>query len=208
LFDNATRFSPPDTAVVAEGRRIGDYVLIQIEDRGLGMAPEQMNQLNERLAEPPTVDVAAFRMMGLAVVSRLASRYRIKVELRPNPEGGTITSVTLPTGVLVLPRLRGREPVITRPRAPLAVEQAAPAGPPPGNGPTAGGPPLAPASARPYVSGGGDQPPYVPAGAQPPPVPPEHRPEEGSWRTSADLGWQAAAKAAEPQNAGTTRSGL
>src|SRR5439155_24294571 len=83
-----------------------------------------------------------------------------------------------------------------------------PAGPPPGNGPTAGGPPLAPASARPYVSGGGDQPPYVPAGAQPPPVPPEHRPEEGSWRTSADLGWQAAAKAAEPQNAGTTRSGL
>jgi signal transduction histidine kinase len=124
LFDNATRFSPPDSAVVADGRRIGDYVLIQIEDRGLGMAPEQMNVLNDRLTEPPNVDVAAFRMMGLAVVSRLASRYRIKVELRPNPEGGTITSVTLPTGVLVLPRLRGREPVLSRPRSPLAVEQA------------------------------------------------------------------------------------
>jgi signal transduction histidine kinase len=313
LFDNATRFSPPESAVVVEGRRIGDYVLIQIEDRGLGMSNEQMDLLNERLDEPPTVDVAAFRMMGLAVVSRLASRYRIKVELRPNPEGGTVTGVTLPTGVLVLPRLRGREPVITRPRQPLAVEQAAavggangwpmpqlpglaatagaptgvitvdrptysapaptvdalgyatgpqqrmappdsqempiyrsmeavwfggneppqpqpphqprtewtpppspppppstgPAGPPPGNGPTAGGPPLSPVSARPFVPGGGNQPPYVPPGAQPPPVPPESRPDEsGGWRTSADVGWQAAAAAAEPQNGGTTRSGL
>src|SRR2546421_2120138 len=128
LFDNATRFSPPDSAVVVGGRPIGDYVLIQIEGRGLGMSQEQMNMLNERLAEPPTVDVAAFRMMGLAVVSRLASRYRIKVELRPNPDGGTITGVTLPTGVLVLPRLRGREPVLTRPRQPLPVEQAAAVG--------------------------------------------------------------------------------
>ncbi|MEU6078872.1 hypothetical protein, partial [Micromonospora sp. NPDC047074] len=31
---------------------------------------------------PPSVDVAAFRLMGLAVVSRLASRYAIRVELR------------------------------------------------------------------------------------------------------------------------------
>jgi signal transduction histidine kinase len=124
LFDNATRFSPPDSTVVSDGRRIGDYVLVQIEDRGLGMTPEQMSAFNERLAEPPTVDVASFRMMGLAVVSRLASRYRIKVELRPNAEGGTITNVTLPTSILVLPRLRGREPVLTRPRPPLAVEQA------------------------------------------------------------------------------------
>src|SRR5436305_3539182 len=122
LLDNATRFSPPDSAVVVEGRRIGDYVLLQVEDRGLGMAPEQLDLVNERLAEPPTVDVTAFRMMGLAVVSRLASRYRIKVELRPNPEGGTVTGITLPTNILVLPRLRGREPVIARPRPPLPLE--------------------------------------------------------------------------------------
>jgi hypothetical protein len=107
---------------VVEGRRIGDYVLVQIEDRGLGLPQEQLDLVNERLAEPPTVDVTAFRMMGLAVVSRLASRYGIKVELRPNPEGGTVTGVTLPTTILVLPRLRGREPVIARPRPPLAVE--------------------------------------------------------------------------------------
>ncbi len=131
LFDNATRFSPPTSSVLADARRIGDYVLVQVEDRGLGMSPDQIASLNERLAEPPSVDVAAFRMMGLAVVGRLADRYDIKVELRPNPDGGIITQVTLPSSILILPRLRGREPVVTRPRAPLAVERG-PAGTPSG----------------------------------------------------------------------------
>ncbi|XVU26277.1 nitrate- and nitrite sensing domain-containing protein [Actinoplanes sp. CA-054009] len=104
LLDNATRFSPPTTVVVADGRRIRDYVVIQVEDRGLGMSEEQMDQLNRRLSEPPNVDVAAFRLMGLAVVSRLASRYGIKVELRANLEGGTVAQVTLPSSIVVMPR--------------------------------------------------------------------------------------------------------
>ncbi|WP_406072833.1 nitrate- and nitrite sensing domain-containing protein [Micromonospora sp. NBC_01638] len=130
LLDNATRFSPPNTTVVADGRRIRDYVLIQIEDRGLGLTDEQLDSLNRRLAAPPSVDVAAFRLMGLAVVSRLASRYGVRVELRRNVEGGTVAQVTLPATTVVLPSNRGREQVLTRPRQPMAVEQAplAPAG--------------------------------------------------------------------------------
>src|SRR5690349_4230894 len=107
LLDNATRFSPPNTVVVADARRIRHYVVIQVEDRGLGMSEEQMDQLNRRLAEPPGVDVAAFRLMGLAVVGRLAARYGIRVELRANLEGGTIAQVTLPGSIVVLPSRRG-----------------------------------------------------------------------------------------------------
>ena len=103
LLDNATRFSPPNTIVVADGRRIRDYVVIQVEDRGLGMSEDQMDILNRRLAEPPNVDVAAFRLMGLAVVGRLASRYGIRVELRANIEGGTVAQVVLPSSIVVLP---------------------------------------------------------------------------------------------------------
>nr|WP_240955416.1 sensor histidine kinase [Micromonospora sp. HNM0581] len=124
LLDNATRFSPPNTTVVADGRRIRDYVLIQIEDRGLGLSDEQLDSLNRRLAAPSAVDVAAFRLMGLAVVSRLAARHDIRVELRRNVEGGTVAQVTLPAATVVLPSLRGRDQAITRPRQPLAVEQA------------------------------------------------------------------------------------
>jgi signal transduction histidine kinase len=103
LLDNATRFSPPNSIVVADGRRIRDYVVIQVEDRGLGMSEEQMDILNRRLAEPPSVDVAAFRLMGLAVVGRLASRYGIRVELRANIEGGTVAQVVLPSTIVMLP---------------------------------------------------------------------------------------------------------
>ncbi|MEU7571285.1 sensor histidine kinase [Micromonospora sp. NPDC049240] len=123
LLDNATRFSPPNTVVVADGRRIRDYVLIQVEDRGLGLTDDQLDSLNRRLAAPPTVDVAAFRLMGLAVVSRLASRHGIRVELRRNVEGGTVAQVTLPNATVVLPANRGQAP-LTRPRQPLAVEQS------------------------------------------------------------------------------------
>jgi signal transduction histidine kinase len=125
LLDNATRFSPPNTIVVAEARRIRDYVLIQVEDRGLGISDEQLDSLNRRLAEPPAVDVdvAAFRLMGLAVVARLAARYGIRVELRHNSEGGTVAHVSLPSGILILPQYRGREPLsMPPPRMPRAVE--------------------------------------------------------------------------------------
>ena len=151
LFDNATRFSPPTASVLVDARRIGDYVLLQIEDHGLGMSEEQMAVLNERLARPPSVDVAAFRMMGLAVVSRLADRYGIRVEMQVNPEGGTITHLTLPSSILILPRLRGREPVITRSRPPLAVERGPSA--PPTNWPMPSLPGLAP-TGTPSMSGG------------------------------------------------------
>ncbi|MFG1889865.1 nitrate- and nitrite sensing domain-containing protein [Micromonospora sp. NPDC049051] len=124
LLDNATRFSPPTTTVVADGRRIRDYVLIQVEDRGLGLTDDQLDSLNRRLAAPPSVDVAAFRLMGLAVVSRLASRYGIRVELRRNVEGGTVAQVTLPAATVVLPPVHSRDQQITRPRQPLAVEQS------------------------------------------------------------------------------------
>ncbi|MFU8851031.1 nitrate- and nitrite sensing domain-containing protein [Micromonospora sp. SL1-18] len=123
LLDNATRFSPPNTTVVADGRRIRDYVLIQVEDRGLGLSEEQLDSLNRRLAAPPTVDVAAFRLMGLAVVGRLASRYGIRVELRRNVEGGTVAQVTLPNSAVVLPANRSQAS-LARPRQPLAVEQS------------------------------------------------------------------------------------
>lgn len=122
LLDNATRFSPPTTMVIADGRRIRDYVIVQVEDRGLGLSDEQLETLNRRLAEPPEMDVSAFRLMGLAVVSRLAARYGIQVELRRGVGGGTVAQVTLPSSIVILPMLRSPEPVLPRPRQPLAVE--------------------------------------------------------------------------------------
>ncbi|MFG3709847.1 nitrate- and nitrite sensing domain-containing protein [Micromonospora sp. NPDC047730] len=108
LFDNATAFSPPDSHVMVEARRVGDRASLYVEDRGIGISSEQLNELNERLATPPQVDVAVSRMMGLVVVARLASRHGVKVELRPGTDRGTVAEVVMPTSVLVPRALSGR----------------------------------------------------------------------------------------------------
>ncbi|MEU4662002.1 sensor histidine kinase [Micromonospora chalcea] len=110
LFDNATAFSPPDSQVMVEARRVGDRASLYVEDRGIGISPEQLRDLNERLATPPQVDVAVSRMMGLVVVARLAARHGVRVELRPGTDRGTVADVTLPTTVLVPRALAGRGP--------------------------------------------------------------------------------------------------
>jgi signal transduction histidine kinase len=123
LFDNATAFSPPDSSVIVEARRVGDRAVLYVEDHGIGMSPEQLADLNERLATPPMVDVAVSRMMGLVVVARLADRHGVKVELRPAADRGTIADVLLPTTALVPRALSGRGPSAG---VPLVREQSPP----------------------------------------------------------------------------------
>ncbi|MFI7607072.1 nitrate- and nitrite sensing domain-containing protein [Micromonospora sp. NPDC049366] len=133
LFDNATAFSPPDSQVMVEARRVGDRASLYVEDRGIGISADQLHELNERLATPPQVDVAVSRMMGLVVVARLAARHGVRVELRPGTDRGTVADVTLPTAVLVPRALagRGQQP----PALPASTGPALPAGGPPAGNP-------------------------------------------------------------------------
>ncbi|MPZ27325.1 MAG: HAMP domain-containing protein [Micromonosporaceae bacterium] len=164
LFDNATRFSPPESAVVCEARRLGDQMIIQIEDRGVGMSQDQVGRLNAWLATPPAVEVTTFRKMGLAVVARLASRQQIRVELRCDPSYGTIAYVALPRAILILPRSRMRSLEVPAPRAPLPVEQVPAAPPPPVPSRHLGQLPQRPAAVTHHAAGRRTAPPVNQAG--------------------------------------------
>jgi signal transduction histidine kinase len=101
LVENATSFSAAETPVtIAAYLPTSGGALIEITDQGVGMGAEDMARANWRLDNPPVVDVAVSRRMGLFVVARLAARHGIRVRLRPVPTGGLIALIWLPDEII------------------------------------------------------------------------------------------------------------
>src|SRR5207248_7981598 len=101
LVEHATSFSAAETPVAVSGHLLNSGgVLLDITDQGVGMGAEEMAHANWRLDNPPVVDVAVSRRMGLFVVARLAARHGIRVRLRPASMGGLTALVWLPDEVI------------------------------------------------------------------------------------------------------------
>ena len=115
LIENATTLSPPFTQVRVSGETVANGFAIEIEDRGLGMVPQRMQELNERLANPPDLNPANTEQLGLFVVGQLARRHGIRVMLRPSPYGGTTAVVLIPLALIVED---GPAAITSGPRAP------------------------------------------------------------------------------------------
>lgn len=108
LFDNALHFSPPDTAVTTDcARTIDGGLVIDIVDHGIGISPQDLGELNHRIASTPEVTPDTARHMGLFVVSDLAARHHISVTLTPTldrtRDAGITASVHLPANILTAP---------------------------------------------------------------------------------------------------------
>uniref|UniRef100_UPI002629C245 sensor histidine kinase n=1 Tax=Trebonia sp. TaxID=2767075 RepID=UPI002629C245 len=101
LIENATTLSPPFTQVRVSGEIVGNGFAVEIEDRGLGLAPQRMAELNQRLANPPDINPANTEQLGLFVVGQLARRHGIAVTLRPSPYGGTTAVTLIPQRLIV-----------------------------------------------------------------------------------------------------------
>jgi len=101
LAENATSFSAAETPVAVTGHLLSSGgVLLDITDQGVGMGAEELAHANWQLDNPPVVDVAVSRRMGLFVVGRLAARHGVRVRLRPAASGGLTALVWLPDEVI------------------------------------------------------------------------------------------------------------
>jgi hypothetical protein len=137
LIENAAAFSPPATKVTIGAEPVTHGLAIEIEDRGIGILPATLVQLNAHLARPPDFGELASRridqseasagaQLGLFVVARLAARHGIQVQLRRSAYGGTAAVVLVPDSLLsrpgeqaALPAGPGAEPP-TGPLLPLS----------------------------------------------------------------------------------------
>jgi signal transduction histidine kinase len=103
LIENATLFSPSATKVEVRAERVANGFAIEVEDRGLGIAPDQLGDLNLRLASPPDFDLVDADRLGLFVAGLLAARHGVEVSLTPSPYRGTKAIVLLPDGLTLPP---------------------------------------------------------------------------------------------------------
>jgi len=213
LLDNATSYADPNTPVHLDARLLGDRVLIQVSDAGIGIPADRLAILNARLASPAALDVDAVRAMGVTAVARIAHLYRLRVELRERTGGGTVAEVTLPATVLTSERpdlaFGGPPGVAGLPALPRAggARHAAP---------DALSTPQVPVTGLTMTirAGTGE---ILPADDTME-LPIFHTLATGGWFTQpspdtqwegpADTGWAAAAAAAVPVHDGTTQRGL
>ncbi len=119
LLDNGTAFSPPTEAVTVTAWHLDSgEVMVSVADRGIGMTDTMMRQANAALAEQGDgrqVGHGTGRSLGLRVVTLLARRLGLRVQLRASASGdGTTALVALPAGLLT--------------EAPVASTQQLPAG--------------------------------------------------------------------------------
>ena len=104
LMENAVAFSKPPTPVEVTAAPVAHGLAIEIEDRGMGMDPEQYAEANALMVSPPRMDVlsrADDARLGLYVVARLAAKLDAKVELRPSAFGGTRVVVLVPAELVL-----------------------------------------------------------------------------------------------------------
>src|SRR5271166_1592735 len=101
LIENATTLSPPYTSVRVSGDTVANGFAIEVEDRGLGMSPPRLAELNDRLANPPEFNPSDSEQLGLFVVSQLAKRHGIRVTLKASPYGGTSAIALIPRHLVV-----------------------------------------------------------------------------------------------------------
>jgi hypothetical protein len=106
LVENATMFSAPHTTVLLRVQTVTAGLVIEVEDRGLGMSRVDQQRVNNLLADPQWIDIGDLLRdgrLGLYVVSAIARRHGISVQLQTNIFGGTQAIVIVPHSLLGTP---------------------------------------------------------------------------------------------------------
>ncbi|GLU48142.1 sensor histidine kinase [Nocardiopsis ansamitocini] len=106
LVENAAAYSPPHTKVFIHSEIVPKGVVVEIEDRGLGISDEDLTQANITLSTTPEFDVMALTedaRLGLFVVARLSNKHDIRAQLCTSPYGGTRAVVLIPSALVVDP---------------------------------------------------------------------------------------------------------
>ncbi|TDD28241.1 HAMP domain-containing protein [Actinomadura sp. KC06] len=102
LIENAAVFSPPTTEVTVKVETVANGLAVEVIDRGIGLHPDELDELNARLEGGGEFDLIDTERLGLFVVARLAARHGVRVSLQPSAYGGTTAVVLIPHALVTM----------------------------------------------------------------------------------------------------------
>jgi two-component system phosphate regulon sensor histidine kinase PhoR len=95
LVDNAIRYSPGEHFIRISARRDGTNVVIEVQDRGAGIAPDELSTVRRKFARGRLAR-ADGSGLGLAIVSRIVADHKGTLVLDSETGSGTTAKVYLP----------------------------------------------------------------------------------------------------------------
>ncbi|GBC80476.1 Sensor-like histidine kinase senX3 [bacterium HR09] len=95
LLANAHKFSPPEAPVMVRLSRT-DQVLLEVEDRGPGIAPEEQERIFQRFVRGQSAREVPGLGLGLSVVREVVTWHGGRVGVRSTPGAGSTFTVVLP----------------------------------------------------------------------------------------------------------------
>lgn len=98
LLDNALAYTPPDGRITMRLKPIPGHAVLEVEDTGVGIAPEHLPRLFERFyrADPARDRESGGTGLGLAIVKEIAEAHGGTVAVDSTPGQGTLFTITLP----------------------------------------------------------------------------------------------------------------
>ena len=120
LIDNALRYTPAGGKVTARVLPMGDFVIAEIEDTGIGIAETEAELIFEPFYRVDDSHSEGSGL-GLAIVRQIAELHRADIALRPNKaERGTVARVVFPSYLSwkAEEELEAQEPRVAAPDSP------------------------------------------------------------------------------------------
>lgn len=98
LVENAVKYTPPGTPLTIQVTREGDAIVLEVLDRGVGIADEVLPRIFDKFVRaggPPGTQGVG---LGLAICRAVAQAHGGTISAGPRPGGGAAFRVTLPIG--------------------------------------------------------------------------------------------------------------
>lgn len=99
VIDNAMKYTESKPVITITTRQSGHFILIQVSDNGIGIAPEYQSKIFHKFFRVPTGNVHNVKGfgLGLSYVKQVIESHKGKISVTSQINEGTTLSIYLPT---------------------------------------------------------------------------------------------------------------